>query len=187
MTSRGRTHWPAPAPPGGRRRFGAVVRVERRDPGGRVSARRRAGNAVLESGALLVADLFRGGPGGAVTHMTVGADPTPEVPPFTTPTLAVSHPETGELTGERDVAVAVDGFTVTVQADEHRIALAARVVLPGAPDGLRGPVAEAALVHISGDGERRLYNRVTFEPLDKRADQELSLYWEVFFPYGHPD
>jgi hypothetical protein len=29
-----------------------------------------------------------------------------------------------------------------------------------------------------------LYNRVVFPPLDKRDDHELTLFWEVEFPFG---
>ena len=48
-------------------------------------------------------------------------------------------------------------------------------------------MAEAALLHQAGDGTRQLYNRVTLEPVNKRAEQELSLFWEVSFPFGDPD
>jgi hypothetical protein len=166
--------------------------AELRDVAGATIARRRAHNAVLSGGAQLVADLFRGAGGaGPVNRMTVGASPAPEVPPFATTELSPSSPDTGELSGERDVELAPEAFTVTVDADGRRILVTARAVLPGGdPDdgtGLHGPVAEAALLHQGEDGARRLYNRVTFEPVNKRAEQELSLYWEVAFPFGDPD
>ena len=35
-----------------------------------------------------------------------------------------------------------------------------------------------------GDGDAVLYNRVVFAPVDKGDDHELTLFWEVEFPYG---
>ena len=173
-------------------RQGAWLVAELRDAAGAPIAWRQAHNAVLSGGAQLVADLFRGAGGaGPVNRMTVGANPAPEVPPFTTTELSASSPDTGDLSGERDVALAPETFTVTVDTDGRRILVSVRAVLPaGDPadgTGLHGPVAEAALLHQAEDATRRLYNRVTFEPIDKRAEQELSLYWEVAFPFGDPD
>ena len=80
-----------------------------------------------------------------------------------------------------------DGSITRVAPDQRRVIVAARVVLPAGDDtALRGPVAESALLHQAADGTRRLYNRVTFEPVEKRSEQELSLYWEVGFPFGDP-
>ena len=171
---------------------GAWLVAELRDPGGTPAGRRRAHNAVLAGGAQLVADLFRGAGGaGPVNRMTVGANPAPELPPFTSTDLSASSPDGGQLSGPRDVALASDAFAVEVDADRRRIVVTARAVLPAgdaaAGTGLHGPVAEAALLHQAGDGTRRLYNRVTFKPVDKRAEQELSLFWEVSFPFGDPD
>ncbi|EIV92710.1 hypothetical protein [Frankia sp. QA3] len=171
-------------------RSGAWLVVELHDPTGTAIARRRAHNAVLAGGAQLVADLFRGTVGaGPVNRMTVGADPAPEVPPFATTELSPSAPDTGELTGPRDVELAPEAFTVALDAERRRILVTARAVLPAGDPGtaLRGPVAEAALLHHAEDGTRRLYNRVAFEPVVKRPEQELSLYWEVAFPFGDPD
>jgi len=167
---------------------GAWLTAELRDRDGTTIARRRAHNAVLSGGAQLVADLFRGAAAvGPVNRMTVGADPAPEVPPFATTELSASSPDTGELSGERDVELAPEAFAVTVDAEGRRILVTARAVLPADAAGLHGPVAEAALLHQGEDGARRLYNRVTFEPIDKRAEQELSLFWEIAFPFGDPD
>jgi hypothetical protein len=177
--------------PRGPDRFGAVLRIET-IAAGRRRTLRHAHNAVLSGGADLIADLFRGADGaGPVNLVTFGADPTPEVPPFGTTELSASGPDGGQLTGPRDVPVAAETFTVAVDDERRRIVLTARTVLPaGDPadgTGLHGQIGEAALAHQGEDGVRRLYNRVTFDPLDKRADQELSLYWELSFPFGDPD
>lgn len=169
------------------RRFGATVAIDLLDGDGTATARRRASNTVVRGGATLIAGLFRGDAGaGRITHMSVGADPNPEVPPFATTELAAKHADTGELTGVRDVPLTASDFKVAVDEEERRVVVSGRFVLGAGTGALAGTVAEAALVHVAGDGTRRLYNRVTFEPIDKRADQELALYWEVFFPYGDP-
>jgi hypothetical protein len=162
--------------------------VELRDASGTVVTTRRAHNAVLRGGAELLGDLFRGASdAGPVNRMGVGADPNPEVPPFGSTDLAGSHESTGELQGPREVELTPDTFTATVDDDGPRLLVTARVILPAGDDtALRGPVAEAGLLHRGDDGHR-LYNRVTFEPIDKRAEQELSLYWEIAFPFGDPD
>lgn len=180
-----------PAPERDPDRFGSWLRLELTDPAGGRTVR-RAHNAVLSGGAELIADLFRGSAGaGPVNRMTVGANPEPEVPPFGSTELSAASPDGGELAGPRDVDLTPDAFEVTVDGERRRIVVRARAVLPAGDaadgDGLHGQVAEAALLHQGEDGARRLYNRVTFEPVDKRADQELSLYWELSFPFGDPD
>ena len=47
-------------------------------------------------------------------------------------------------------------------------------------------LGEAALGVLAEGGEslERIYNRVVFEPIPKRSDHEVALYWEVDFPYG---
>ena len=49
-----------------------------------------------------------------------------------------------------------------------------------AEEGMKGL---QALPYI-GESLARIYNRVVFEPIPKRRDQELAFYWEVDFPYG---
>ena len=46
-----------------------------------------------------------------------------------------------------------------------------------------GTLREAALMARSGDSVQ-LYNRVIFAPIEKGNDHELTLFWEVGFPYG---
>ena len=47
-----------------------------------------------------------------------------------------------------------------------------------------GTVREAGLLARSAPDSAVLYNRVTFAPIDKRDDHELTLFWEITFPYG---
>jgi hypothetical protein len=44
-------------------------------------------------------------------------------------------------------------------------------------------VREAGLISRNG-GAAVLYNRVTFAPISKGNDHELTLFWEINFPYG---
>jgi hypothetical protein len=44
-------------------------------------------------------------------------------------------------------------------------------------------VRAAGLIARSGE-TAVLYNRVTFAPLEKKNDHELTMFWEVTFPYG---
>lgn len=46
-----------------------------------------------------------------------------------------------------------------------------------------GTIREAGLLS-KGEGGTVLYNRVTFAPLTKGNDHELTLFWDVSFPYG---
>ena len=41
-------------------------------------------------------------------------------------------------------------------------------------------VSEAGLL-----SDDTLYNQVVFEPITLKAGQEISLFWEIDFPYGH--
>jgi hypothetical protein len=52
------------------------------------------------------------------------------------------------------------------------------------PDGAIGTVREAGLLARATPDAATLYNRVTFAPLAKHADHELTMFWEVSFPYG---
>ena len=158
----------------------ATLEIELRDACGRVLARRRRRNTVLQTGATLLADLFRG-VGGPINRMAVGAHPEAEVTPFATSALLGAG-----LEGATEVEVTADDFVVEISTDDLETRLTARIVLPAGAEGeaLSGAIAEAALLHLAEDGTRRLYNRVTFESIDKEADQELSLYWELHFPFG---
>ena len=46
-----------------------------------------------------------------------------------------------------------------------------------------GTIREAGLISHDGDSAA-LYNRVTFAPITKGNDHELTMFWEVSFPYG---
>ena len=66
--------------------MGAFLRAELRAADGTLLATRAAHNAVLQSGARLIADLFAGR-GAPITHMMVGTSDAPETETFSTAAL----------------------------------------------------------------------------------------------------
>lgn len=150
------------------------------DHRGHVVAGRRSRNTVLRAGGRLVADLFTGG-AGPVTHMGVGtsdADPTS----VTVTALANDDGEGGAgLAGPTTAPIPAEAFSTTVDEQTRRVLVRARATLPD--DAAVGTVREAGLIARTDDGDV-LYNRVTFAPLDKGDDHEMTLFWEVEFPYG---
>ena len=149
----------------------AQLRIEVRHKDGELIASREAHNSVLQSGAALLARLFaRQGEG--ITHMAVGTSDAPETEAFATSALA----------GPTEVAIAAEAFQVDPPDPVKRVVrVRIRATVP-APDAV-GTLREAALVAREG-GTATLYNRVVFAPIDKANDHELTLFWEVAFPYG---
>ena len=150
----------------------AHLRLEltRRDGGG-VVAVREAHNSVLRSGADLLARLFAGQPAG-ITHMAVGTSDAPETQDFTTTGLA----------GATEVALAPEAFQIDPPDPVKRVVrVRVRGTVPAA--AAVGTLREAALVSRAG-AAATLYNRVVFPPIEKAGDHELTLFWEVGFPFG---
>jgi hypothetical protein len=149
----------------------ARLLVQLRDADGRLLAERRAGNAVLQSGATLLARLFAAQTTG-ISHMAVGSSDAPESESFAT----------AALQDGTEVPVPADAFTIDPPDPVRRtVRVRVRGTVP-APDAV-GTLREAALVSRSGD-TATLYNRVVFSPIEKGNDHELTLFWEIAFPYG---
>jgi len=130
---------------------------------------------------MMVAEIFsRRGTG--VTHMAVGTSDEPESEAFSTLAL-VNDGSAGEpLTGATEVAIPAEAF-LPPELDGQRRLVRVRVRATLPPEAAVGIVREAAL--LSRNEERTiLYNRVTFAPIAKGPDHELTLFWEVSFPYG---
>jgi hypothetical protein len=158
------------------RGMGGRIRLELRDPTGRVVQVREAHNAVMQAGATLIAQLFSGS-GSAITHMGVGTSDAPESDAFATATLSSNG-----LIGDTEAAIPTDAFVAPFVDEVHRVVrVKVRTTLP--PTAAVGTVREAGLVS-HGEGDTVLYNRVTFPPIDKGDDHELTMFWEVTFPYG---
>lgn len=157
----------------------ALLRIELRDPGGELVATRTARNAVLTSGAALLARLFASTAGTTgITHMAVGTNPEGEGEGFATAAL-----DTAGLDGVSEAPISPDAFQIDEPDPVKRVVrVRVRATIPA--NGAVGKICEAALVSRSGDTVT-LYNRVTFTPIDKKGDHELTLFWEVGFPYGN--
>lgn len=160
----------------------ATLQLELRDRSGTLIDRRRAHNAVMRFGAQLVAHAFTGA-GAGITHMGVGTSDAPESDAFDT--AALTNAESGgapALTGDTEVALAAGTFGEPLVDDVKRVvAVRFHASLPDA--AAVGTVREAGLLS-KGAGDPVLYNRVIFAPVQKGADHELTLFWEVAFPYG---
>lgn len=170
---------PATHPP---RLIGHLTAVLRSADGAEV-ARREAWNTVLQSGAEIVAGLLTGQGAGAIDGAAVGLNGTPSSPPYALTGLATNSGDEA-LTGPTVVAITPEAFTVETQLDRLRVRVGVKVVLPAGT--ATGTIREAALGRRSAEGDTlsTLYNRVILEPVDKAPEHELTLYWDVFLPYG---
>ncbi len=154
------------------------VRMELRSQQGETLELREASNAVMQAGAQLIARLFTG-QGKFITHMGVGTSDAPETQDFNTAGLA--NDQTAPLAGGTEAAVAQQDFVIDLDKSRRIVRVKLRATLPAA--AAVGTVREAGLV--SRDGNTTvLYNRVTFAPIHKGNDHELTMFWEVTFPYG---
>ncbi|MBP0445838.1 hypothetical protein J8J14_13745 [Roseomonas sp. SSH11] len=151
-----------------------------RDHRGRPIGQRRAANAVMRSGAGLVARAFAG-QGAGITHMGVGNSDAAEPEDFSREALRNEGVEGERLAGATEVAIPPEAFQFVNDATRRVILVRLRATLPDA--AAVGTVREAGLLSRKADGAT-LYNRVTFAPLAKGDDHELTLFWEVAFPYG---
>src|SRR6185312_7179009 len=133
------------------------------------------------AGARLIAQLFAGA-GSGITHMGVGINDTPESDTFTTAALN-NAPGGGNdpLQGPVEAAIPADAFQIDLDETRRVIRVRVRGTIPA--NGAVGTVREAGLVSRSGE-TAVLYNRVTFAPITKGSDHELTLFWEINFPYG---
>lgn len=158
----------------------AHLQVRLTAPDGTVLADRRAHNTVLTGGARLIASLFAG-TGAPITHMGVGnsdADPDDvDIQSLTNDAVRDGAP----LAGETSAALPAEAFTTTVVPERRVIQVRVRGTLP--PAAAVGRIREAGLVS-RRDADSVLYNRVVFAPIDKGDDHELTLFWEVDFPFG---
>ena len=156
----------------------ATLRIELRSRTGDTLAVREAHNAVMRGGAELVARCFAGqGPG--ITHMGVGTSDAPETDIFATAALTNDPGE--PLTGATEAPLAAEVFAFETDATRRVVRVRLRGALPAA--AAVGTVREAGLLSRTEAGAV-LYNRVIFPPMQKGNDHELTLFWEIAFPYG---
>lgn len=161
----------------------ARMTLEVTDRAGTILVSRHATNSVMRQGAALVADLFRGA-GNPITHMGVGTSDAPNSDAFDT--AALINAAVGgapALAGATEAAIPPEAFG-EAQIDEGKrvVHVRFRATLPDS--AAIGTVREAGLLARPEGGDPVLYNRVTFAPVEKSGDHELTLFWEVSFPYG---
>ena len=154
-----------------------TLQLRHKDSGDLVD-QRVSHNAVMQAGAGLIASLFSG-QGTAISHMAVGSSNEPDTETFNTTELAVS---VDELVGSTEAAIPSENFTVETDETRRVVKVRVRGTLPN--DAAVGQVREAGLISRVSETESILYNRVTFDPINKGDDHELTLMWEVTFPYG---
>jgi hypothetical protein len=155
---------------------------------GTLVAERRNHNAVLQAGGSLVARLFASQLTAGITHVGVGTSDTPETDRFAT--TGLSNPDGPDaLTGGTEAPIAPEQIAVQPPDETARtVKVRIRATLP-AGAGI-GTIREAGLISRAPAGPDGttpppvLYNRVVFAPLSKGNDHELTLFWEVTFPYG---
>lgn len=158
----------------------AFLYLQLTDATGSVVEQRRAHNTVMTAGAQLVASLFSGS-GNPISHMAVGtSDATPD---DVTVAALTNQGDGGEgaLTGDVMTPIAAEAFSSLVIDQRRLVRVRVRATLP--TTAAVGTVREAGLV-AAGGVEQVLYNRVVFAPLVKGDDHELTLFWDVDFPYG---
>lgn len=154
--------------------------LEVRDRDHRLVAARAGTNSVMRAGGELVANLFAG-KGGPITHMGVGTSDDDD-PTFALTALSnAANGDDAPLSGSTTAPISPTDFTVVADDAKRVFNVKVRATLQAA-DAV-GTVREAGLLSVH-DGTTVLYNRVIFTPIDKTADHELTMFWEVSFPYG---
>ncbi|MBU1054942.1 MAG: hypothetical protein KKC46_14105 [Proteobacteria bacterium] len=155
--------------------------IELRNSNGEVIDRRTADNAVMQGGGELVARLFSG-QGFPISHMGVGTSDMPESDDFSTAAL-VNDPD-GEyepLKGETETILPPESFSIEHNPEKRVYTVKVRGTLPAA--AAVGTIREAGLIS-KNESISALYNRVIFSPMSKGDDHEMTMFWEVSFPYG---
>ncbi len=170
---------------------GRVTVLLRPAGGGAPLLVRRSRNAVLRGGGELLAALFAGTAATPINGAMVGIGEEPANPPYEAgPSIADGGGVVRLL--RPTAAIAPADCTVETIADEFRVRVTVRALLPAAnavdptDPAARVEITEASLGVLDGPGTglARIYNRVVFEPVPKTDAHELALYFEVDFPYG---
>jgi hypothetical protein len=141
--------------------------------GGELVAERRVNNIVLRQGATIVAKLFAGVPtASAVTHVQLGFAREAAGPD----TTALTPPDPPIPEENLRAAIAAESFRII---DDNLAAIKVAINALFRPTIELKDVSEAGL--IAGTS---LYNQVVFEPVTLRPGQDITLFWEVDFPFG---
>ena len=138
-------------------------------------AERHASNIVLRRGAEIVANLFAGvGEAGPIDRLQVG---------FGTEAADVGATALTPPEGEVDpdaLDSLVEADDVVIETDSSARLVRVSIAATFKPTIDLDDVSEAGLL-----AGQQLYNQVVFEPVDMRVGQDITLFWEVDFPFGH--
>lgn len=170
----------------------ATLRLELRERGGPPLLVREAHNVVARSGAELLAALFTSSLTNGIDAVAVGISEEPNGPPYEISGLTRARPGGEPQISKTVVPIDPGAFELETLDQELRVRVSLRTLIPADmavhpdPDIETVEIAEAALGTAGEDGESlaALYNRVVFEPFRKARKHEVSLYWEISFPYG---
>ena len=112
--------------------------------------------------------------------MAVGVS---DAAPEDTALTVLSNAGDEALVGEIVAPVAPASIRFETDNVRRLVRVFMRATLPNA--AAVGTIREAGLIarRPDPDGDT-LYNRVTFAPITKADDHELTLFWEVEFPFG---
>jgi hypothetical protein len=161
----------------------AKLRLELKTKTGKIVAVRQAHNAVMRTGAELIARLFSG-QGTPITHVGVGTSDKPERETYDTDRLTNENEGGKPLDGQAMVEIPPESF-FPPEIDEAMRVVRVRIRTTLPASAAVGTVREAGLMAWNEkEGKAILYNRVTFPPIAKGDDHELTMFWEVSFPYG---
>ncbi len=151
------------------------VRIVLKDGSGRLIKENRVNNLIVNSGRLMMANLFAGLSNDTVTYMAIGTgdeESTAQMVELVSECAPLgADPGRSLLSGQDTIAEDNGDYTITVSA---------------AFDGdtyTAGPdieVREAGL--FTGETGGVMYNRVVFDPVPLRPEYEITLSWDVTFP-----
>ena len=139
------------------------VTILLKDSSGKVLDRRLVKNVITDAGKNLVAKFFTGEIQ-ATTNLTiaVGSDPTPE---------SAADLALGALVDQAAAGTGVENAKASVTA-----------TLSATETGITQELREAGImINLPGDQPPVLYNRVTFDVVNKSPNMEMTLTWEVVF------
>jgi hypothetical protein len=146
------------------------LRIELREPGGRVVERRVADNLITNAGRMFLAGLLGGHRQVQSLRIAVGT--------------SNADPKLEDTQLGSQVAAAPAALNEPNQRQEAgRVVIVAQVTatLPPLPTAEPQAIQEAGIQIIGPDGSAVLYNHVTFPVVTRTGSLEMNLTWEVVF------
>ncbi|WP_255991718.1 hypothetical protein [Chitinolyticbacter albus] len=149
-----------------------VLGIVVRDQDGRIVEERRVNNLITTAGRRVLAQLMTGVVSPGLLQIAVGGSGE------------VATPEDVQLYKPLDVADAkVPSLDTTPDGNSGlpRVLAAVQATLPARGGGEVQELQEAGILITPSNQLPVLYNRVTFPPINRSGNLELTLTWEVIF------